>query len=72
MYVFKELNVFAQRSWCGGFGGNLVVMLFSGFSFHICVKMVYTQKSDKKILFIETNGDGLQTQEVKLRIFRQT
>lgn len=34
--------------------------------------MVYTQKSDKKILFIETNGDGLQTQEVKLRIFRQT
>lgn len=39
---------------------------FQDFLLHICVKMVYTQKSDKKILFIETNGDDLQTQEVKL------
>lgn len=48
--------------------GDLVVTSwsrsFQDFLLHICVKM--SQKSDRKILFIETNGDGLQTQEVKL------
>lgn len=44
MYVFKELNVFAQRSWCGGFGGNLVVMLFSGFSSpYMCKNGLHTK-----------------------------